>query len=123
MDDIFLDASAWVAWLTGESRTGPRTGQGTLVASTLLLAEAASLVARGRLAPETLPLLVESVRLEGPTPEDLVSAGQLHGSLRARGNRKVSLNDCIMYETAQRLGLSLVTHDRDLQGQPGVIVI
>lgn len=120
MDEILLDTSAWVAWLSGESRAAGRLGKSTLVASTVILAEAASLVARRRLAPDTLPLLLDSVRLEAPTPEDLVAAGQLHGTLWGQGNRKVSLIDCIMYETARRLGLPLVTHDRDLQGLPGV---
>lgn len=123
MDEIFLDTSAWVAWLSGESRAAPRTGHGALVGSTLLLAEATSLVVRQRLRQDSVELLLASVRLVDPTPEDLVSAGQLHGELRLAGNRKASLNDCIMYQTARRLGLVLLTHDRDLQGHPGVRVV
>ena len=124
MPEIFIDTSVWVARLHGSIPLGPaRLGDQELVASTLILGEAASLVEQGRLVPESMALLLDSVRLEAPSPEDLVAAGRLHGKLRRAGNRKVSLIDCIMHQTAVRLGRPFVTRDRDLVGQAGVHLI
>jgi predicted nucleic acid-binding protein len=119
MADLFVDASAWIAWSLGEHHSTKHRGK-SLNGSTLLLAELASLVERGRLPPASVAKLVDAVRLEPPSPEDMAAGGRLHGALRVRGNPKVSLIDCITYSTARRLRLDYVTTDRDLEGQPGV---
>lgn len=120
---MFLGTSAWVALMGGDASLGTVLAGRPTMGSLLLLAEVASLVERGRLPADNVLTLLESVQLDAPQPDDCLQAGPMHGLLRAAGNRKVSLADCIMYQGARRHGIPFVTGDHDLKGQPGVRLI
>lgn len=123
MADILVDTSGWVAAARGDAGFPPTAmGRRRAIASALAAAEVASLAAQGRLEPAALDRFLTEVALEPPTAEDLVAAGRRHGDLRRHGHGKVSLIDCIAYESALRLGIPFLTRDRDLQGEPGVVV-
>ena len=123
MADILLDTSAWVSAARRDPAFPPvAMGRRRAIASSLAVAELASLAAQGRVEPAALGHLLATVHLEHPTTEDLAAAGDLHGTLRGDRASKASLIDCIAYQSARRLGVPLLTRDRDLLGQPGIIV-
>ena len=123
MAELFVDTSAWIELVLGPA-TPPRTAAGrTMACSTLLAAELMSLAKRRPAQFANLRVLLEGVRLEPPTLDDMLDGGALHGRMRQAGDRKVSLIDCIVYASAQRLGVPLLTADRDLAGQPGVLAL
>src|SRR5205823_4196966 len=94
------------------------------VTSPLVLAELASIMARGRVKIDApIEAVVSASTIEDLTPEDALSAGALHGSMRASGHNKVALGDCLIYATARRVDSLLVTCDTDLAKQPGVVVL
>jgi predicted nucleic acid-binding protein len=123
-----LDTSVWVRVLEGDEATARDLAatQGVLSTATspIVLAELASILARGRLQVDRpLEAVLGACVVEDLTPEDALAAGKLHGSLRAAGHEKVGLGDCLIYATAQRVGALLVTCDADLAAQKGVALL
>lgn len=90
------------------------------VVSSLAWAEVASLAQRGRVRMDKADAIAQAARTEPVLHEDCVVGGRLHGRLRRDGHRKVGLADCIIYASARRLGIGLLTLDSDLEGLPGV---
>lgn len=123
MTELLLDTSAWVDLLLDRRPIPGRFRGHEVAACTLSAAELASLGERGRLPRDLLGRLLAEARLEECALSDLVEGGLLHGKLRREGTSKVSLVDCITYSVARRLGISLLTSDRDLEGQPGVFLL
>lgn len=95
----------------------------TAVLSTVSLAELASLLQQGRLEETRMVEVIQGARREHALERDCLDGGRLHGQMRRRGHTKVSLVDCIVYATAQRLGAGLITLDSDLDGLSGVEVL
>jgi predicted nucleic acid-binding protein len=117
-----LDASVWLALAQEDARV-KGVQSGPAVMPSLVVAELASLVERGRLDRRRMEGLVQDSRVEDVVAIDCLEGGRLHGQLRRTGHPKVSMVDCIVYAAAQRLGLGLLTLDGDLEGLPGVEVL
>lgn len=121
-----VDTSVWVSWLRQEPRAFQvlRALAGRpMHVPTLLIAELQSLAAQGR-APLDAPVsAMELSTVEVLDTESAVAAGKLHAGLRLAGRSRLSLADAVSLVTARRLQGTLVTFDRDLQGEPDVEVL
>jgi len=126
-DAILIDTSVLVALARKDMRMLPwqvqRLAQREGVVCALSWGECASLVERGLLDRPQVEVLASAVRTEGVGDADCLAGGRLHGHLRRQGHGKVGLADCIIYATARRLGIDLLTLDGDLQDLPGVEVL
>lgn len=122
-----LDTSVWIAVMEDAKVVdGLADVQRDLptLTSPIVLAEIASLGARGRFSPQqAVDDVAERTRLEPLTPEDAVAAGLLHGKLRSQGHEKVGLGDCLIYATSQRVGALMITCDTDLAKQADVALL
>lgn len=121
--EFLLDTSAWVDVTAGRKRLPSSSSLGTMVVCSMVVAELASLCERGRVPRDWIGRMLAGSRIEDCKLADDLEGGLLHGRLRAAGNGKVSIADCIIYCVARRVGLPLLTSDRDLRGQPGVVLL
>lgn len=125
-DEVLVDTSALVALANDEEVTDrifDAQGKRLAVVSSLAWGELASLAQQGRVGMDKVEAIAERGRTETVGQEDCVIGGRLHGQMRKAGHGKVGLADCIIYATARRLGIDLLTLDSDLEGLPGVQVI
>ena len=125
-DEVVIDTSVWAAVAKGESRADPLAevqGPRPAVISSLSWAELASLNAQARVRLHRVEAVALDARTEPVEHGDCIVGGRLHGKLRLDGHRKVGLVDCIIYASARRLGVALITLDTDLEGLPGVEVL
>lgn len=126
-DAILIDTSVLVALARKDVRMPPgqvqRLVQREGVVCALSWGECASLVERGLVDRSQVAALAGAVRTESVADADCEAGGRLHGHLRRQGHAKVGLADCIIYATARRLGIDLLTLDGDLQDLPGVEVL
>jgi predicted nucleic acid-binding protein len=123
MADFLLDTSSWIDVTAGRKRLPTEFASGTMVVCSLAVAELASLAEQGRVPRDWIGRMLAGSRIEDCTLVDDLEGGLMHGRMRAAGNAKVSIADCIIYCVARRLGVPLLTSDRDLRDQPGVILL
>lgn len=123
MAEYLLDTSAWVDITAGRRPPPAALSSGEMVVCSLAVAELASICAQGRIPRDWVGQMLADCRIEDCQVSDAVEGGLMHGRLRAAGNGKVSIADCIIYCVARRVGLPLLTSDRDLRDQPGVILL
>lgn len=124
--EALLDTSVWVALFQGDDRVEAlRSKQADrhAVVSVLVLAELRSLASQGRLRVDVAEDVHSVARVEPLLLQDALAGGELHGRLRAKGLEKVSLADALILATARRLGMRLLTLDKDLQGEPDVEIL
>lgn len=90
----------------------------------LVLAEVAHACLRGRTKhPDAVRDLEDASEMVPLTRDDALAAARSYVRLRAAGRSKLSLADCIIHASAQRVGATLVTKDSDLRKEPGVLVV
>lgn len=125
-DEVLIDTSVWAAVAKGESRADPLAkvqGPRLAVISSLSWGELASLNARARVRLHRVEAVALDARTEPVEHADCIAGGRLHGKLRLDGHPKVGLVDCIIYASARRLEVGLITLDMDLAVLPGVEVL
>jgi len=124
--EVVLDTSVWVALAKNEMRpeaVAEVQQARDAVVSAMSWAELASLAERGKLDLSKVERLSSLTRTEPIKDGDCLAGGRLHGQLRHRGHPKVGIADCVIYATARRLGVDLITVDTDLHGLPGVHIL
>lgn len=90
----------------------------------LVLAEVAHACLRGRTTrPDAVRDVEDASEMVALTRDDAMAAAGAYVRLRAAGRAKLSLADCLIHASAQRVGATLVTKDSDLRKEPGVLVV
>jgi predicted nucleic acid-binding protein len=126
---MLLDTSAWVEYFEatekGEKIKELIISGRTVYSCPLTIAEISSWCHKNNKEPSILLKKIKELSVIVEIDEDvLLDSGKTHAGLRKNktdnGESKISLIDCIIYETAQIHGLDLLTKDRDFEDLPGV---
>jgi PIN domain nuclease of toxin-antitoxin system len=120
MSVVALDAYAVVAFLADEPARAEvaRILRRSCVVSTVHLAESLDVLGRihgigqDELRGLIDPLFAEDVRVEAPMDNDAWVAARLRTQYYDRSTRDLSLADCFLLATAERLGASVATADQ-----------
>jgi len=123
---VLLDTSIWVRILNGDPRMREvldAHADADLFTHPLVLAELSAASLRGRTKRTSVIDEVEAISvLQELTRDDALEGAATWVRLRKAGRDKVSLADCLILETARRVGAALVTADTDLRREAGVIL-
>jgi PIN domain nuclease of toxin-antitoxin system len=120
MSVVALDAYAVVAFLADEPARSEvaKILRRSCVVSTVNLAESLDVLGRihgigqDELRGLVDPLLAEDVRVEAPIDDDAWVVARLRTQYYDRSTRDLSLADCFLLATAERLGASVATADQ-----------
>jgi PIN domain nuclease of toxin-antitoxin system len=120
MSVVALDAYAVVAFLADEPARSEvaKILRRSCVVSTVNLAESLDVLGRihgigqDELRGLVDPLLAEDVRVEAPIDNDAWVVARLRTQYYDRSTRDLSLADCFLLATAERLGASVATADQ-----------
>ncbi|MDO8554080.1 MAG: PIN domain-containing protein [Candidatus Micrarchaeota archaeon] len=126
---MLLDTSAWIEYFEasekGNEISALMLSGYTLYSCPLTIAEISSWCHRNNKEPLTFLKKINELSIIVELNEDiLLRSGKIHFELRnsktEKIESKISLIDCIIYETAHVHGLELLTKDNDFEGLPGV---
>ena len=127
---MLLDTSAWVEYFEatkmGERISVLMLSSRAIYSCPLTIAEISSWCYKNKKEPATLLRKIKELSIIVELTEDALSkSGKTHSELRKddqsdKGKSKISLIDCIIYETARIHGLKLLTKDKDFEGLPDV---
>lgn len=124
---MLLDTSALVAIFTSKrmaDRIGKKAGDSQIYVSQIQLAELADWAVRsGAPAAERLDAVEQMASVAPLTKEICLDAAVIKSSRRKNGIAGFGIVDGIILATARSLEESLLTLDRDFEGEEGCIVL